>query len=268
MQQRYRPKRDANRRNRYDVTSAYGKTMREGPGLELPHLNRAVTVAILMCIMIGALVIWFTSDDFHIHGVQVQNNQGVPAAQIIATSGLIGEHWFFVDLNAAAKQVGELPGVQSALITCAWQSGCVIQIQPAPALAIWQSPNGTSGKVWVDQEGKVQRALNDVPARLTVIQEDGELPVLGTPLDDKLLRALKELVALQPSVTRYTYSTQYGLAFADSHGWQVRLGVAEYDGEMSKKKEVLEQISNQLVAKNESPRVLDVRYVGAPFYEK
>jgi cell division septal protein FtsQ len=266
MQQRYRPKRDANRRNRYDVTSAYGKTMRDGPRLELPHLNRAITVAILLCIVFGALVIWFTSDDFHIHDVQVQNNQGVPAAQIIATSGLVGEHWFLVDLNAAAERVGELPGVQSAHITCTAQSGCVILIQPAPALAMWQNGTDNASQVWVDQKGKVQRALNNVPAKLTIVQEDGDLPVLGTPLDDTVLRALKELVALQPSVTRYNYSTQYGLVYTDKRGWQVRLGVAESDGEMKQKLEVLKQISDQLVAKHQTPSVLDVRFANAPFY--
>jgi cell division septal protein FtsQ len=266
MQQRFRPKRDANRRNRYDVTSAYGKTMREGPRWEVPHVNRAISVAVLLCILVAVLVIWFTGDDFHIHDVNVQNNQGVPAAQIIAASGLKGEHWFFVDLNAAAGRVGELPGVQSAHVTCVAQAGCTILIQPAPALAIWQSATDNSTQVWVDQNGKVQRALNNVPAKLTVVQDDGDLPVLGTPLDDNVLRALKELVSLQPSVTRYNFSAQYGLEYTDARGWQVRLGVADSDGEMRRKLEVLKQISDQLVAKHQTPRVLDVRYVNAPFY--
>jgi cell division septal protein FtsQ len=268
MQQRYRPKRDANRRNRYDVTSAYGKTMREGPRVRLPRPNRAITVAIMLCILIAALVIWFTSDDFHIHDVQVQNNQGVPVAQIVATSGLVGEHWFFVDLNAAAERVGELPGVQSAQITCTAQSGCLILIQPAPALAMWQSATDNSTQVWVDQNGKVQRALNNVPAKLTIMQEDGDLPVLGTPLDDKVLQALKDLAALQPGVTRYTYSAQYGLVYSDKRGWQVRLGVSESDGEMKRKLEVLKQISDKLNAQHQKPSVLDVRFLNAPFYVK
>jgi cell division septal protein FtsQ len=250
------------------VTSAYGKTMREGPRWELPHLNRAISVAILMCILIAVLVIWFTSEDFHIHTVNVQNNQGVPAAQIIAASGLMGEHWFFVDLNAAAARVGELPGVQSAQVTCVAQTGCTILIQPAPALAMWQNSTDNSAQVWVDQNGKVQRALNNVPAKLTIVEDDGDLPVLGTPLDENVLRALKELVSLQPSVTRYNYSVQYGLVYTDTRGWQVRLGVAASDGEMKRKLEVLKQISAQLVAQHQTPRVLDVRFVDTPFYVK
>jgi cell division septal protein FtsQ len=268
MQQRYRPKRDANRRNRYDVTSAYGKTLREGPRAELPRLNRAITVAILLCIMLGALVIWFMSDDFRIHDVRVQNNLGVPAAQIIATSGLIGEHWFFVDLNAAAEHVAALPGVQAAHITCTTYSGCDIVVQPAPALAVWQTAADHPAQVWVDEEGKVQSALNNVPAKLTIVQVDGDLPVLGTPLKEDVLRALKEVVASQPNVTRYNYSTQYGLEYTDQSGCQIRLGVAESDGEMKQKLEVLKQIGNQLSAKGQKPRLLDVRFVEAPYYVK
>jgi cell division septal protein FtsQ len=267
MQQRYRPRREAKPRNRFDVGKTYAKNLRDGPRISLPPVNRAVVMAVLVCILLAALTIWFLGDEFHIKDVQVQNNQGVPAAQIIATSGLLGEHWWFADLNAAAKRVGELPGVQSSRITCVWQSGCVVLIQPAPALADWQNVDG-SPEVWVDQEGKVQRALNDVPATLAIRQEDGESPALGTPLDDKVLRALKELVALQPGVTRYTYSAQYGLVFTDSRGWKVRLGVANYDGEISRKLQVLRQISDQLAAKNQTARVFDVRYVDAPFYVK
>src|SRR6266542_6277372 len=126
MQQRYRPRRESKPRNRFDASSTYGKTMREGPRLTLPPVNRAVVIAALVCILAAALTVWFLGDDFHIKDVQVENNQGVPAAQIIATSALLGEHWWFVDLNAAAKRVGELPGVQSSRVTCVWQSGCKI----------------------------------------------------------------------------------------------------------------------------------------------
>ena len=235
--------------------------------MPLPVVNRAVVMAILILILLVALAIWFMGDEFHIHNVQVVNNQGVPASQIIAASGIQGEHWWFVDLNAAARRVGELPGVQSSRITCVWQSGCTILIQPAPALADWQNVNN-SPEVWIDQQGKVQRALNDVPAILTIFQESGESPALGTPLDDKILRALKELVTLQPSVTRYTYSSQYGLIYTDAHGWEVRLGVADRDGEMGAKLRLEQQISEQLMMTKQPVRVLDVRFADAPYYVK
>ncbi len=267
MQQRYRPRPESKPRNRFDVASRYGRALRGEERLTLPPVNRALVMAALMCVLLAALAVWSLGDDFHIKDVQVQNNQGVPAAQIIAASGLLGEHWWFADLNAAAKRVGELPGVQSSRITCVWQNGCTILVQPAPALASWRNIDG-SPEVWVDQQGKVQRALNDVPATLTVVQESGESPVLGTPLNDSLLRALKELVALQPGVARYTYTAQYGLIFTDARGWKVRLGVADYDGEMGEKLRLVGQISGQLAARNLSARVLDVRYVDAPYYVK
>jgi cell division septal protein FtsQ len=222
------------------------------------------------------LVAWFMGDDFRIQAVQVQNNHGVPVSQIVGASGLVGEHAMLTDLDAAARRVDDLPGVDAVRVTCVWPANCVILVQASQALAIWQiavraeahgAANG-SAKVWVDRQGKVQRALGDIPAQLTVNVEDGELPVIGVSLDARLLRGLSELQALLPQVTRYSYSGQYGLMFTDQRGWRVRLGVSEREGAMSQKLQVMRQLSAQLVAKRITPKVLDVRFVTAPYYVK
>jgi hypothetical protein len=122
--------------------------------------------------------------------------------------------------------------------------------------------------VWNDYEGKVQRALDAVQAKLTIYVEDGEPPALAERVSPRLLRAMNELSTLQPGVTRYGYSRQYGLIWTNEDEWRVRLGDAPYDGVMSEKLKLARALRVQLKEQGIKPTVLDVRFVEAPYYIK
>ncbi|MCL5274237.1 MAG: FtsQ-type POTRA domain-containing protein [Chloroflexi bacterium] len=234
----------------------------------LPPVRRGVVVAILLCAVVVVFITWFMGDDFRIHNITVENNQAVPATQIMGASGLTDEYILFVDLNAAAKRVQALPGISASEITCTWRAGCVILVQPSPAIAVWQSAGDNTDKMWSDGQGKVQKALGDVKAKLTIQVEEGSLPTLGAPIDDHLSNSLNQVLALQPGVTNYSYSRQYGLMFTEAHGMQIRLGVAAHDGDMRNRLALVKQISDQLAAQKSAPQVIDVRFMGAPYYIK
>jgi cell division septal protein FtsQ len=266
MEQRYRPKRSSRPRSRFDVVSAQRASRLHGRNMELPVVNKGIIAVVLGGVLMLIIALWLVGDDFRIHDIQVQNNQGVPVAQIIGVSSLQSEHVLTVDLDAAAQRVDDLPGVDAVRITCTWRASCTILVQVSQALALWQGSGDM--KVWVDRQGQVQRAVDAVNASLNIRTEDGDLPAIGTPMNTRLLRALNELVVLQPKTTRYQYSSEYGLMYTDARGWKVRLGVAGYDGAMREKLELVKQLSDLLTAKKTTPRVLDVRYSAAPYYMK
>lgn len=279
MDQRHRTKRKWQQRTRFNVTSVgdargmRATSVRKSPvarkmKLELQPIQKIMLLALMLVGLVVIVLMWFFGEDFRINNIQVQNNQAIPAAQIIAESDLLGEHVLFADLETAVKKVGELSGVEAARLTCAWHSGCVILVQTAPVLAVWQSANDVNARVWNDRMGQVQKAADNVQSKLVIRVEDGAVPTASTKLDARLLRALNEMLALQPAMTRYTYSGQYGLILVDPRGYKVRLGVAEYVGAMKDKLDILKQLSDQLEAKNIKPRIVDVRFVSAPFYIK
>ncbi len=272
MEQRYRPKRSTKSRTRFDVAahSMQGKRLhaqREGSIVLLP-VRKGVVAGVLLAVIAVVFITWFFGDDNRIKAVQVENNQAVPATQIMGAAGLSGEYFLFVDLQAAAKRVQALPGVSASQITCAWHASCVILVQPSPAVAVWQSVRDSTDRMWSDQQGKVQKALGEVKAKLTINVEDGSLPALGAPIDDHLSSSLNQLLALQPNVSTYDYSSQYGLMYTDSHGWKIRLGVAAHAGDMRDKLALVKQISDQLAIQKVSPKAIDVRFMGAPYYVK
>lgn len=279
MDNRYRPRRKWQQRTRFSVfgagdargmraTSTRRSLTPRRMKLELSPAQRIVMLAVLLLGMAVIVLVWFFGDEFRIHNIQVQNNQAVPAPQIISSSGLYDAHILFADMEAAATRVSQVSGVDAVRLTCAWRSGCIILVQTSPPLALWQSAANPDVSVWSDRLGHVQMASENVKSKLSIRVEEGKLPEPESVLDEQLLRALHEMIALQPQTTRYTYSNEYGLAMTDSHGWKVRLGVAEYDGAMKLKLEILNQLGDQLVKKNIKPRVVDVRYITAPYYVK
>lgn len=268
---RYRPGRKY-ARTRFDVARAAGRvSRRRAPATA--RLSRAARLGIGAVAVLAAVIVlgarWFTGDAFIIaaDSIRVHNNQAVPPAQIIGASGLAGEHFAFVDLNAAAKRIDDLPGIDAAEVTCTWEGTvtCAIVAQVSQALALWETPQGL---VWIDRSGKVQQALGDMPASLRLRSEarDGAGPQTGQTIEPALLRTLTELADLNPDARLYVYSARYGVTYAEEGGWRVRLGWSERDGDMAEKVALARLLRAQLAGDKLLPGVIDVRYVEAPYY--
>ncbi|BCX05188.1 MAG: hypothetical protein KatS3mg053_3126 [Candidatus Roseilinea sp.] len=261
----YRPQRDRRpaSKTRFDVALAQRAQRRSARRSRVRWWMMIAAASFVVAALLGMR--WYSGESWRIQDIAVQNNVGVPVEAIVGASGLQGEHFHFADLDAAAKAVDDLPGVEAAMVTCRWEwrTTCVIVVQPARPMALWQSQ---SGNVWNDFEGRVQVARENMPAKLFIRVEDGALPPLGSRLDPRLLRALNELIAAQPDVTRYSYSPQFGLMWINDRKWRIRLGDAPYDGAMSDKLRLARALQKQLMDKGIEAKVLDVRFVEAPYY--
>ncbi|MCS7060073.1 MAG: hypothetical protein RMN25_02815 [Anaerolineae bacterium] len=270
---RYRPKRKY-ARTRFDVAHTTKRTglRRTAQKPATRRLSTAARIGIglglLIMVVVASGAVWFSGQAFLItaENVHVANNAGVSPAQIVGASGLAGEHFAFVDLNAAAKRVDDLPGIDAAEVSCTWLGSvsCLIIVQTAQALALWETPRGL---LWIDRNGIVQQALGEIPAALRVRSEtqDSAAPEAGQVIAPALLRALSELADLQTDTKLYLYSARYGI-ISNEAGWRIRLGLAERDGEMREKIILARQLREQLTADGLPAGVIDVRFVEAPYY--
>jgi len=238
------------------------------------RVRMVLFVSVLVVGLCSIAISWYTGEAWQIHDIKVQNNNGVPVAQIIGASGIQGEHMQWVDLDAAATRINDLSGIQAARVTCRWQwqADCVIQVQETRALAVWQS---SKGNVWVDGEGRVQQVADSTQAGAALkapimisVEEDADVPPTDQPLDPRLLHALMELNRVQPDVHRYLYSREFGLMYVDARNWRVRLGISEREGAMTEKLTLARKLADSILAQGGNARVLDVRFVQAPFYLK
>lgn len=232
--------------------------------VRFPRERLAAALVALAAIFVG---IWYFGPTWRIGSIEVVNNTGIPGEQIIGASGLQGQHYQFADLDAAARRVDELPGVDAADVTCRWFGSvkCIIAVLPARPLAVWKSP---AGSIWSDYEGKVQRTGGPIDASLHIAVESGEPPALGADLDAMLLRALVEVAQIQPPLVRLTWSEEYGLMYDAADGTRIRLGVAESDGAIQSKLTLARALDASLKARGVRPRVIDVRMPEAPYYSQ
>jgi cell division septal protein FtsQ len=261
---RYNPQkhRKSQRRTRFDVS------VPERARSLLPQMTFVqpkLVIGLLVCLILIGAAVWFNGPAWRITDIQVVNNDGIPADQIVGASGLQNEHYQFVSLEDAAKRIDELPGVQAAEVSCQWlfKTSCRIVVQPAKPLAMWASARGN---VWTDYEGKVQRAPEQMTTQILIRVAEGEPPPIGVPLDESVLRALVEIATSQPTLSRLEYSQEFGLMMKDARGARVRLGGASFDGELIAKLRLANELSEQLNQQGVAPRVIDVRFVNAPFY--
>jgi cell division septal protein FtsQ len=263
---RYNPQKNRRqqRRSRFDVAAA---ERAQRAAARMPIIKPALVGALAIAVLLMIAIAWYNGPAWRISAIEVRNNDAVPVEQIIGASGLQGEHYQFADLSGAAARVDELPGVEGAEVTCSWfwSTSCQIAVQPAQPLALWQSP---LGNVWTDFEGKVQRAPEQLSARLSIRVEDGPAPAIGVPLDAGMLRALTELSAGQPQLKRLYYSQEFGLMIEGDRGARIRLGSGESDGAILEKFRLAQTLSAQLRDKGVTPRIIDVRYIKAPYYIK
>lgn len=254
-------------RVRFSVLASANSPRAAKRGAAVSAGTRRALLAGLPLAIVVLVAAWFFGDAYRINKIEVTGNDNVPTATIQGVSGLLGLHPLSINAGAAAKVVSDLPGVGGAQVQCGWNKACVITILPAEPMAVWRASGG-QGDVWTDTEGKVQRVTGQINAPLVVKVEEGAPPTLGTLMDEKLSRTLKELQASQPAVTNYLYSAQYGMMFTDERGVRVRLGVAERDGVMREKLNLAMQLKNQIAAQKATAKIIDVRFLDAPFYVK
>ena len=271
----FRPKQTRkNARSRFEVAMRQREAVVRTQAVSA-RVRLVLFVAVLVIGTIATIYSWYNGESWHVGDDQIRvlNNKSVSAPQVIGASGIQGEHMLSVDLDAAAARVNELSGIQAARVTCdwAWKVSCAIQVQETHPLAVWQS---AQGNVWADSEGRVQRMTDDASAgviqsaSITINVEDGAAPTTDRSLDPRLLRAIHELAEVQPSVKRYLYTPEFGLMFMSERNWRVRLGISEHAGAMREKLALAKKLGESIVAQGGSARVLDVRFLQAPFYLK
>lgn len=251
------------RMRRFDPSASADERQGLAQRKRIVRVVAGVALAFMVLVGGGALL---ASDVFKIREGRVEGNEGLPAQGILAASGVMGQHWFLLNLDQSAHSVKDLPGIDAANIRCEWQKECVVLVKVTQALARMDAPGAT---MWVDQTGRAQKTWDNARARVVVKLDDKTLlPADGKELDPGILSNLRELMEAQPEITQYAYTMADGFAFINDRNWKVQIGTSRRAGAMTERSRMAQTLRDQLVSRNIQPKLIDVRVIEAPYYVK
>lgn len=202
----------------------------------------------------------FTDSRFFVHHVEVTGAIRVSPDEIYQASGLRGLHILWArSAEIEANVLAALPNVESVQARCGLPADCTIAVVERQPKVLWDE----DGILWwIDADGIVFQAQGTLPEGWAV---RGPLPRDGEGrLDERVRVGLAELWATGEDVAPvFDYVPTRGLVFVDERGWRVILGQGPG---MSRRLQVLEQLTANLEARGLTPRFIDVRFAEAPYY--
>ena len=231
----------------------------------------------LLSLCVYALVLTGLSLHFYLTLIPVEGVKSMPAAEIVAASGLAGSHVFAADPNVAAQRITELPGVISATVTLGWPNEVLIRIKEDSPIAIWQEGGR---QFWITRNGRLipsRSELTDLPVIISemslvaeaVASADEESTPDTIPqtslafVPTNILEGVLQLQHLRPAVNQFYYRPSGGLSFDDEQGWRAYFGTGQ---DMQQKMVVYEAIVTELQARELTPEYISVSNQEKPYY--
>jgi len=115
-----------------------------------------------------ALFIIGGDDRFYLNYIPVEGSSSIEINEIVAESGLAGQHIFAADPQSAADHIGALGGVVTATVTLYWPNEVMIRVREKPPLATWQEGDQS---YWIDEDGQLSVARAQTVGLLNIISE-------------------------------------------------------------------------------------------------
>ncbi len=215
---------------------------------------------LVLAVCILALVTIAGDASFYLTTLPVEGANAFSASELVAESGLAGVHIFAADPNEAARRIGEMPGITSALVSLEWPNVVSIQVTESEPIALWKQ-NGQT--FWIDDNGRLipARATSN---RLLLIESESDEPVEEDSFVAKeVLAGALLLRELRSNIDRLFYEPGNGLSYQDGRGWRAYFGGGS---NMEQKLAVYETIVEDLIERAVHPAYISVRNEAKPYY--
>lgn len=233
-----------------------------------------------------ALVLIGSNADFYLTTIPVEGVYSIAPEEIVAMSGLAGQHVFAADPAAAAEAIAHIPGIIAAEVEITWPNQVRIHVQEDSPIAVWQQGEEL---FWVNSTGTLMPARIDVPGLVriesltpnAIIGRTYAEPEIDAQTGEALETAVPELLhegsiptdiltgalllhQLFPDQTTIRYDSAHGLIVADPRGWDVYVGTGD---DMAQKLAVYEALLSDLTARDLTPLYVSVSNQQKPYYK-
>ena len=203
---------------------------------------------------------------YQISQVPIDGLYAIPATEVLAYSGLAGQHIFAIDPEDVAERVSHTPGIVGATVEVSWPNKARITVQEDTPVAVVLQGEHT---LWVNKAGDLLPARLDLP-ELLHIRTDVSLAMgfeeteeLGGRIPTAVLAGAQQLQTLIPNQNNFRYNHEHGLIYDDPQGWAVYFGTGE---DMHQKLAVYDVLLNELRTQGVTPAYISVSNQQQPFY--
>jgi cell division septal protein FtsQ len=182
---------------------------------------------------------------------------------VFEVSGLRWLHILWVDEGQVEERILErFKMVEAVSVSCRLPAKCIIEIQEREPLIVWRDSSEGGALWWIDADGVVFGALGPLPQAWEV---HGPIPLNESKqLRNDARSALVELLSLEsPIANTVYYEPQVGFQYLDDRGRHIVLGQGSGIRERLR---VCDTLLADLERRKVVPRVVDVRFLEAPYY--
>jgi cell division septal protein FtsQ len=231
---------------------------------------RLLALAVLAA-LIGVMV--FVSSDFgffvYRDSTRVEGARFLPADEIFAASGVNEQNIFWIDPAEIARRVVTLDGVKAARVRCDLLPTLVtIEVEERQPVVMWRATSQEQD-LWLDDAGVVLPYHGDVNSpNMVFVVDYGERHLeVGDRIEPEgIVESVMQLAAVLPGEQVYSYQPDRGLSFThrvSGSQWPVYVGTSD---DLPRKIQVVQALTEYLVANNIGPRYVDVRWAEHPVY--
>lgn len=182
-----------------------------------------VVSGILLLVLIGALAVFFFSDNFYVRGIAVGGLDTMTVNEVYALLHVDGLHVFWLDPDTIRADLLQSPTIANATVSVGFPPNAIqiIVEEREPAL-VWEQAGVAS---WIDLQGRVMRQREDRQTLLRIQTDpliDGSI---GVSIDPLIVTSAIQLRDLLPNVPAFRYHPDKGLGYNDPGGWEVWFGI-------------------------------------------
>lgn len=250
---------------RFDSTDSLSEAWEALPRPQLrQHFISGKWIALVMIalLVVGAILYVWLSDTFYVTRISVAGNVLTPAQEIVQTSGIGGQHMFWVNHAAASERIANgIPSIKSARVDCQLPNRCTIKVQERQPGVAWRFGGAVT---WIADDGMAFAAKRDIDLPLITIEApQGPALLPGKEADQRIVKAAVAVAKALPGVRLYKYTTEHGLEFQSEYGFPVYLGLGENMADRAMMWKAVEVELDQLGV---TPQFVDLRYPVAPYF--
>jgi cell division septal protein FtsQ len=233
------------------------------PQLRRRAVNGKWIALVLIALMVVGAILWvWLSDTFYVTRISVAGNALTPAQEIVQTSGIGGQHLFWVNAATASERiVNGNPAIKGARVDCQLPNRCAIKVQERQPSVAWRFGGAVT---WIADDGLAFAAKRNTDLPLITIDAlQGPALRPGKEADPRIVKSAVAVAKALPTVRQYKYTAEHGLEFESKGGYPVYLGLGD---NMADRAMMWKAVEAELNAKGVTPQFVDLRYPLAPYF--